>query len=288
MTEPVIAIISLGDMGTQISRVLIENKFRVITAGEGRSEKTLENIHNTGVENTGSLKDTVEKAEVIISLTSPERSLRLAENTAMCLKDSENRPLYIDLNSNTSAVALSIEKLLTQIHIPFLNGAVMGTSKDIPYTAELVISGVNRNKFFDLFGNLFKIKDAGEKTEAASAYKLLFSLVNKGMNALFFETMTAAAHFGILDELNKSLEDFLPGTYQDLLKTTPIYPQHIFRRIDEMKGLSEMLKNENLPNVIASGTAETFDKVYHSSIFENEKPQGVLETFQIFKKLKYT
>lgn len=288
MTEPVIAIISLGDMGTQISRVLIENKFRVITAGEGRSEKTLENIHNTGVENTGSLKDIVEKAEVIISLTSPERSLRLAENIAMCLKDSQNRPLYIDLNSNTSAVALLIEKLLTQIHIPFLNGAVMGTSKDIPYTAELVISGVNRNKFFDLFGNLFKIKDAGEKTEAASAYKLLFSLVNKGMNALFFETMTAAAHFGILDELNKSLEDFLPGTYQDLLKTTPTYPQHIFRRIDEMKGLSEMLNNENLPNVIASGTAETFDKVYHSSIFENEKPQGVLETFQIFKKLKYT
>lgn len=279
MTEPVIAIISLGDMGTQISRVLIENKFRVITAGEGRSEKTLENIHNTGVENTGSLKDTVEKAEVIISLTSPERSLRLAENIAMCLKDSQNRPLYIDLNSNTSAVALLIEKLLTQIHIPFLNGAVMGTSKDIPYTAELVISGVNRNKFFDLFGNLFKIKDAGEKTEAASAYKLLFSLVNKGVNALFFETMTAAAHFGILDELNKSLEDFLPGTYQDLLKTTPTYPQHIFRRIDEMKGLSEMLNNENLPNVIASGTAETFDKVYHSSIFENEETTRSIRNF---------
>lgn len=183
-------------------------------------------------------------------------------------------------------MALSIEKLLTSIQIPFVNGAVMGASKDVPDNAVIVVSGSQRSHFIDFFGDLFRIKDAGEKTEAASAYKLLFSMVNKGMNALFFETMTAAAHFGVLDELNESLEEFLPGTYLDLLKTTPTYPQHIFRRIDEMKGLSEMLKNEDLPNVIASGTAETFERVYQSNIFGNENPREVVETFQIFKKLK--
>lgn len=285
-SKPVIALLSPGDMGTQIAKVLIKNNFRVITAGEGRSEKTLKNIQDARIENTGSLQNTVENADVIISLTSPEGSLKLAENITICLKDSSKNPLYIDLNSNTPAVALSIEKLLTSIHIPFVNGAVMGASKDIPDAAVLVVSGSRRINFIDIFGDIFRIKDAGEKTEAASAYKLLFSMVNKGMNALFFETMTAAAHFGILDELNESLEEFLPGTYQDLIKTTPTYPQHIFRRIDEMKGLSEMLKNEDLPNVIASGTAETFDRIYHSNIFENEKPKEVIETFQIFKKLR--
>lgn len=106
------------------------------------------------------------------------------------------------------------------------------------------------------------------------------------MNALFFETMTAASHFGILDELNDSLQDFLPGTFQDLMKTTPTYPQHLFRRIDEMKGLSQMLENESLPSVIASGIAKTFETVYQSQIFEGEEPKNVIETFQNFKKLK--
>lgn len=284
--NPVIALLSPGDMGTRIAKVLIKNNYRVITAGEGRSEKTIKNIHDVGIENTGSLQNTVENADVIISLTSPDGSLKLAENIAICLKHSSKHPLYIDLNSNTPAMALSIEKLLSSSNIPFVNGAVMGASKDIPDTAVLVVSGNQRSHFIDLFENIFRIKDAGEKTEAASAYKLLFSMVNKGMNALFFETMTAAAHFGILDELNESLEEFLPGTYKDLIKTTPTYPQHIFRRIDEMKGLSEMLKNEDLPNVIATGTAETFERIYHSNIFVNEQPQEVIETFQIFKKLK--
>lgn len=284
-SQPVIALLSPGDMGTQIAKALIKNNFRVITAGDGRSEKTLTNIQDAGIEDTGSLQNTVEHADIIFSLTSPKGSVKLAENIILCLQNSSNRPLYVDLNSNTASLALYIEKLLLPMDIPFVNGAVMGPSKDIPDKAVLVVSGSHRNDFISLFRHVFKIKDAGEKTEASSAYKLLFSMVNKGMNALFFETMTAAAHFGILDELNDSLQEFLPGTYKDLIKTTPTYPQHLFRRIDEMKGLIEMLKNENLPHTIASGIAETFDRVYQSQIFENEKPEQVVETFQNFKKL---
>lgn len=285
-SQPVIALLFPGDMGTQIAKELIKNNFKVITAGEGRSPRTLQNINAVGIEDVGSLQNAVEQADVILSLTSPEGSLKLAEQVIVCLKNTENKPLYIDLNSNTPASALTMEKMLSSVNISFVNGAVMGASKDIPDHAAIVISGIHRTLFLNLFSTVFTIKDAGEKTEAASAYKLLFSMVNKGMNALFFETMTAAAHFGILDELNESLQAFLPGTYQDLHKTTPTYPQHLFRRIDEMKGLTEMLHHENLPNVIASGIAETFERVYESRIFENEKYEGVIETFQSFKKLK--
>lgn len=284
-TQPVIAVLFPGDMGTQIAKALINHNFKVITAGEGRSERTLQNIKELGIIDTHSLQDTVEQADVILSLTSPEGSLKVAESIISCLEKASNCPLYVDLNSNTPALAATIEQLFLSIDIPFVNGAVMGASKDIPDHAVLVVSGMYRNLFINLFAPVFKIKDAGEKTEAASAYKLLFSMVNKGMNALFFETMTAAAHFGILDELNESLQEFLPGTYQDLMKTTPTYPQHIVRRIDEMKGLAEMLESENLPNIIASGTAQTFERVLESGIFENEKPEGVIETLQNFKKL---
>ncbi|WP_131327885.1 NAD(P)-dependent oxidoreductase [Chryseobacterium vrystaatense] len=283
--QPVIAVLFPGDMGTQIAKALIQHHFKVITAGEGRSVRTLENIRNSGIIDTHSLQETVEQADVILSLTSPEGSMKVAESVVSCLTMTSNRPIYVDLNSNTPALASSIEKLFLPVDIPFVNGAVMGASKDIPDHAVLVVSGVLRHWFISVFDSVFRIKDAGEKTEAASAYKLLFSMVNKGMNALFFETMTAAAHFGILDELNESLEEFLPGTYQDLIKTTPTYPQHISRRIDEMKGLADMLKDENLPYLIASGTAQTFERVSQSGIFENENPEGVVETLQNFKKL---
>ncbi|MBK1896120.1 NAD(P)-dependent oxidoreductase [Chryseobacterium paridis] len=284
-TQPTIAILFPGDMGAQIAKALVKNNYTVITAGEGRSTRTLENIKSIGIDDVGSLQNIAEQADVVLSLTSPEGSLKVAKNIMCCLENTDNRPVYIDLNSNTPEIALTIEKLFSSKNIQFINGAVMGASKDIPDHGTLIVSGEHRKVFLDLFSSVFKIKDAGEKTEAASAYKLLFSMINKGMNALFFETMTAAAHFGILDELNGSLQEFLPGTYQDLMKTTPTYPQHIFRRIDEMKGLTDMLKSENLPSVIASGTAETFERVYKSGIFENENFEGVIETLQSFKKL---
>jgi 3-hydroxyisobutyrate dehydrogenase-like beta-hydroxyacid dehydrogenase len=283
--QPIIALLFPGDMGTQIAKALIKNNYKVITAGEGRSPRTLQNIRDIGISDVGSLQNSVEQADIIISLTSPEGSLDVAKNTISCLKSIVNRPVYIDLNSNTPEIALAIEKLFSSVEVQFVNGAVMGASKDIPDHATMVVSGIDRNLFIDQFSKIFKIKDAGQKTEAASAYKLLFSMVNKGMNALFFETMTAAAHFGIIDELNESLQEFLPGTYQDLIKTTPTYPQHIFRRIDEMKGLTEMLKNESLPNVISSGIAETFERVYKEGIFKDEKFEGVIDALQSFKKL---
>lgn len=284
ITKPVIALLFPGDMGTQIAKELIKNNFKVITAGEGRSSETLQNILSVGIEDLGSLQNVADNADIIISLSSPQGSLRIAKLLIVCLKNTKNRPPFIDLNSNTPAVASAIEKLFSQINIRFVNGAIMGPSKDVPCNATIVVSGKYRNLFIEPFSEIFKIKDAGKKTEAASAYKLLFSMVNKGINALFFETMTAAAHFGILDELNESLQEFLPGTYQDLLKTTPTYPQHIFRRIEEMRGISEMLKSENLPNGIVSAAVETFERVFISRIFENEKNDSVVKTLQCFKK----
>ncbi|MDQ1803040.1 DUF1932 domain-containing protein [Chryseobacterium sp. PTM-20240506] len=284
--QPVIAILFPGDMGTQIAKTLIKNKYTVITAGEGRSQVTLQNIKDAGIHDVNTLQNIAEQADIIISLANPEASPKVAENIIGHLKNTDNRPVFIDLNSNTPQIALSIEKMCSKGNIRFVNGAVMGASKDVPDQATFVVSGIWRNLFAEQFGGIFKIKDAGEKTEAASAYKLLFSMVNKGMNALFFETMIAAAHYGILDELNESLQAFLPGTYQDLIKTTPTYPQHISRRIDEMKGLTDMLRSEGLPNTIAAGTAETFERVDESGIFKNEKFDGVTEAFRSFKKLK--
>ncbi|WBV57017.1 DUF1932 domain-containing protein [Chryseobacterium daecheongense] len=284
--QPVIAILFPGDMGTQISKTLIKNKYTVITAGEGRSQVTLQNIKDAGIHDVNTLQNIAEQADIIISLANPEASPKVAENIIGHLKNTDNRPVFIDLNSNTPQIALAIEKMCSTWNIRFVNGAVMGASKDVPDQATFVVSGIWRNLFAEQFGGIFKIKDAGEKTEAASAYKLLFSMVNKGMNALFFETMIAASHYGILDELNESLQAFLPGTYQDLIKTTPTYPQHISRRIDEMKGLTDMLRSEGLPHTIAAGTAETFERVDESGIFKNEKFDGVTEAFRSFKKLK--
>ncbi len=180
---------------------------------------------------------------------------------------------------------MAIDQLFSSDNIIFINGAVLGSSRGIENDAVIILSGQYRKIVIELLEESFNIKDAGEKTESASAYKLLFSLVHKGINTVFFEAMAGAARYGIIDELNNSLKLYLPGTYQDLIKTTPTYIDHISRRMHEMEGLAETQQNEGLPNNITAA-AKTFEMVKSNEIFKGPEPSNVLETFQLFKNFK--
>ncbi|WP_312391159.1 DUF1932 domain-containing protein [Chryseobacterium sp.] len=281
--KPVIGLLFPGDMGSAVADVLIKNNFEVITAGEGRSAKTLENIKKSQIKDAGALQNVVEQSDIILSVNSPKSSVEIAEQISHYMLDSERNQIFVDLNSNTPESAKKIEELITLKNGIFINGAIMGVAKSVENDAVIVISGKERVLLKDLFNGLFKLKDAGEKIESASAYKLLFSMVNKGINAVFFEAMMGASRYGIVDEMIESLKDFLPGTYNDLQKTTPTYPDHILRRIDEMQGLSEMQQFDGLSNNISSASAKTFEIINDKGILKNETPKDVKETFLLFK-----
>ncbi|WP_326982668.1 DUF1932 domain-containing protein [Chryseobacterium sp. MYb264] len=281
--KSVIGLLFPGDMGLAIGNVLLNNNFEVITAGKGRSAKTLQNIENSQIKDVGSLSFVVEQSDIILSVNSPNSSVHIAEQITELMSDEKRGQIYVDLNSNTPQSVKQIEELIHSKNGIFINGAVMGVAKSVGNDAVMVVSGRERGLLMNVFDGIFKLKDAGEKIESASAYKLLFSMVNKGINAVFFEAMMGASHYGILEEMNESLQVFLPGTYADLQKMTPTYPDHIARRIDEMKGLSEMQELDDLSNHISLATAKTFQIIDQKKIFLNETPKDVKDTFLLFR-----
>lgn len=284
--EIIVGLLFPGDMGLAIAEVLLKNNFRVITASEGRSQKTADRIKKSEIEDLVSLQKVVDASDIILSVNSPDKSVEIAEQISICLSDHHAKKIFVDLNSNTTESATRIDHICAAKNAVHINGAVLGASKDMEKDSVIVLSGKERKYILDLFDGIFNTKDAGENIESASAYKLLFSLVNKGINAVFFEAMTAAAHYGIVDELMTSLLSYLPGTFKDLEKTTPTYIPHIERRMHEMQGLSNMQKSQGLPSSISSATAETFELVNRSEIFKNAESATVKETFQLFKLLK--
>ncbi len=193
-------------------------------------------------------------------------------------------PVFIDMNSNNPETVSEIQKIITNTKGLFINAAVLGNSNKVATNAKIIVSGTNTKQFIDTIGQVFHVKNVGSDITSASAFKLLFAMVNKSMNGLFFETMIAASHYGFIDELNNELESFLPGTYQDLVKTTPTYPQHIKRRITEMDELVKMLKTENLPFHYALAAQETFEQIDKEKILENKTVHSVRDVFDIFKK----
>lgn len=284
MYNTCIAILYPGDMGHAIAKELISANFRVISASNGRSTNTIERIKNAGIEDVKTLENIVKEADYIISLTNAEASISVAKSVAAEMELQKKYPVFIDMNSNNPETVSEIQKIITNTKGLFINAAVLGNSNKVATNAKIIVSGTNTKQFIDTIGQVFHVKNVGSDITSASAFKLLFAMVNKSMNGLFFETMIAASHYGFIDELNNELESFLPGTYQDLVKTTPTYPQHIKRRITEMDELVKMLKAENLPFHYALSAQETFEQIDKEKILENKTVHSVRDVFDIFKK----
>lgn len=279
-----IAILYPGDMGQAIAKELISANFRVISVSNGRSTNTIERIKNAGIEDVKTIENIVKEANYIISLTNAEASISIAEIVATEMELQKKYPVFIDMNSNNPQTVSKIQKIITKTKGLFINAAVLGNSHKVATNAKIIVSGTNTKQFIDTIGQVFHVKNVGSDITSASAFKLLFAMVNKSINGLFFETMIAASHYGFIDELNNELELFLPGTYQDLVKTTPTYPQHIKRRITEMDELVKMLKTENLPFHYALSAQEIFEQIDKEKILEDKTVHSVRDVFNIFKK----
>ncbi|KAI0391150.1 6-phosphogluconate dehydrogenase C-terminal domain-like protein [Xylariaceae sp. FL0594] len=93
MTEGKIGIISIGDMGMGIAKLLVAHGFSVATTCKGRSNDTLERARSASVEVFDSDEELVETCDVILSVVPPRDALATAQRVANALTQSREGPL---------------------------------------------------------------------------------------------------------------------------------------------------------------------------------------------------
>ncbi|KAL7627811.1 hypothetical protein AAE478_002006 [Parahypoxylon ruwenzoriense] len=139
--QPKIGIISLGDMGAGIARLLIAHGFSVATNVSERSSDTVERARAAGVELLGSDAALVAACPVVLSVVPP----RDAEATAQRVLDAltgpgpprsrsgadDDEPLYFaDLNavapSSVKRIAALFEKTRASRPVRFVDGCILG------------------------------------------------------------------------------------------------------------------------------------------------------------------
>ena len=74
MTIETVAIISPGDMGHMVGKVIRGKGFRVITSLLGRSALSCARAERSGMEDVGSLRAVLQEADAVLSIMPPERA----------------------------------------------------------------------------------------------------------------------------------------------------------------------------------------------------------------------
>ncbi|GAP84808.1 putative 6-phosphogluconate dehydrogenase [Rosellinia necatrix] len=131
-----IGVISIGDMGMGIAKLLIANGFSVATNCKGRSDETLERAKSAQVEICTSDEQLTEACDVILSVVPPRDATATAQRIVDAVTGPIRRdvsggrePLYFaDLNAVAPSTVRSIAALFEQTRgqVRFLDGAIIG------------------------------------------------------------------------------------------------------------------------------------------------------------------
>ncbi|GAB4391512.1 MAG: NAD(P)-dependent oxidoreductase [Kiloniellaceae bacterium] len=166
--------------------------------------------------------------------------------------------LYIDLNSAAPRTKLAVAEALKDSGCTVLDGAILSPVPAHRHKVPILLCGPEAAAAAARLNALgFNVEDGGETLGAASATKMLRSIMIKGVEALFLECVAAASQFGASQRVLDSLQPSLPGLdwperARYLTSRTAL---HGTRRAAEMGEAATMLRDLGIEPMMAEAAA---------------------------------
>ncbi|CAI0655696.1 unnamed protein product, partial [Colletotrichum noveboracense] len=130
VTHSKIGVISIGDMGVGIAKLLIAKGFEVATNVKGRSEDTVQRARDAGVELIDSDIDLASQCAAVLSVVPPRDAEATADRIIDALQGTTRPvPLYfIDMNAVAPSTCKSMAAAFTRSRVPavFIDACIIG------------------------------------------------------------------------------------------------------------------------------------------------------------------
>jgi 3-hydroxyisobutyrate dehydrogenase-like beta-hydroxyacid dehydrogenase len=208
------------------------------------------------------LKGVVEQATIVMSLVPPAAALPVARDVASHLSSRRSPLLYLDANAIDPKQVIEIGATIEANGGHCVDGSIVGSSADAAHCV-LYLSGRERDRVAQLFAGSLATRSMGDRLGQASAFKLAYSGLLKGIAALAFEVAVAAEEQGFLEELLRVYRD-LPTVMLFIERVLPSYIPHAARRAEELLAEARHHASLGLTAAMAEAAAGTIARVSHT------------------------
>ncbi|KAI0022399.1 6-phosphogluconate dehydrogenase C-terminal domain-like protein [Xylariomycetidae sp. FL0641] len=290
-----IGIISMGEMGVGIARLLIANGFSVATNCRGRSEDTIARAKDAQVELLASDEGMVQSCATILSVVPPRDAVATAQRildaaTGPFPRPADAAPLYFaDLNAVSPATARSIAGLFAaapRANVRFVDGAIIGAPPASPAPSP---SGSSSSAAGDgwsvpsiptsgphgldaALAAALRSRHLGPDVGAASALKMCFAALTKGFTALALQSFGTAHRAGVLAELQGELAAHTPALHAVAARGVVNMPPKAYRWAGEMRHIAATLAEDGgFPPDAFDAAAEVYRTVAEDTVLGREK-----------------
>lgn len=235
MRVETIAILMPGDMGHGCGQAFRENGFRVVTALDGRSERTRGLAARAGLEDLGSFEAVVREADLVLSILPPESALTQARLVADAMIAAGARPAYADCNAIAPATTRKVGAEIARAGAVYIDAGIIGLNPvKTGGGTRFYVSGPDTSTIEQLDGRGCIVRRLGPEIGRASAMKMVYASATKGTFSLHAATLTVAQAMGLTETYLKELGESQPAMLAAMQRMVPRIPLDAGRWIGEM------------------------------------------------------
>ena len=253
-----VGILSPGDMGHTVGNVLRQNGLRVITCLEGRSQRTRQLAEKADIVDVPTYPQFVTEADLILSIMVPAQAMSAASIVAETLQRVNTPLVYADCNAIAPQTVRQLGDLITSVGGTFVDASIIGPPPRTPGATRFYTSGPDLDLFSELNNYGLDIRAIGAEIGLASAIKMCYASLTKGLTALCTELLTAASLLGVSEALTAEFQLSQSALFERMEKGLPSMPPKARRWIGEMEEISATFAHVGLTPNILTGAADMY------------------------------
>lgn len=258
MSLPVIAILMPGDMGHGVGAALSGAGHTVLTCLAGRSEATRALAARAGMQDTGTLPDLVERADIILSILPPSAAVSQAKDVAQAMRQAQSAPVYVDCNAISPATAREAGAAIAEAGALFIDAGIIGLAPGKGGGTRFYVSGTDVSAMLALDGKGFQVINLGDEIGRASAMKMVYAALTKGTWTLQTAVMLAAEKLGLTEELTAEFAFSQKPALDAMRARIPRLPADSGRWIGEMEEIAATFADAGVTSGFHDGAADIF------------------------------
>ncbi len=275
----IVVVIAPGEMGSAVGRRLRERGAEVRTSLRGRSAASAGRAERAGLRVVDDDRALISGAAVVLSIVPPGEAVKLAERLAPALEGSAPKPAYVDCNAVSPRTVQQVAGRVASSGAVFIDAGIIGAPpRDGTAGPKFYASGPDVRPLAALrdYGLDVRVLDAA--IGSASALKMAYGSLTKGLTALGSVMMLGAASAGIAEPLRRELRDSQPELSAWLARQVPrMYPK-AYRWIAEMEEVADYLSAEPAGQQMFRGAARLYEQMARAAAAKGSEIE-VLDAF---------
>ena len=272
MAIETVAILSPGDMGHAVGRLLREYELKVVTCLTGRSQRTKDLSELAGIADVPDLSGMVAQSQIILSISVSEMVPSICRQVADAISATKADVLFAECNAIAPQLSRQMEPIITEAGGRYIDASIVGSPPRNGSSPRFYASGDNIAEFEGLANFGLDVRAAGTEVGQASGIKMCYAAMTKGSSALYAELLMAAQMMGLSDFVKAEFQSSQPAVLQRMERGLPGVPAKVRRWVSEMEEIKDTFEHLGLTPHLFQGVADMY-RMIGSTSMGDETPQ---------------